>query len=113
MLLALASTASLVVAAYSFLPLSVDGGWASYGGFAIAADRDPYLHQGTLEEMADVPGVKAMFAFDTVSNTRALYTSLWFRLWGASWGTIKTLAMLELAFVIAVAGLFFRRTLPS
>lgn len=110
---ALVSSATVIAAAFRYVPIQVDGGWASYGAFAITQDREPYLHQGLLEEQEGVPGVKALFIFDTVSNTRALYTSLWFRLVGPSWRTIKALGILEFVALILVAWVFFRRLLPS
>lgn len=112
-MLSLASSVSLVVVGYRYTPVAVDGGWASYGGFAVSQDREPYLHQASLEDQRGTAGVKSIFIFDTVSNTRALYSSLWFRIVGPGWRATKALAILELIVLVAFAGLFFRKLLPT
>jgi len=111
--LAIISSSTLLVVGYRYIPVQVDGGWASYGGYAVSQDREPYLHQAELHEVRDVPGVKALFGFDTVSNTRAMYTGAWFRIFGPGWRSLKALSILEFTVLMAAAAAFFWVLLPT
>lgn len=113
LLFCLLSSASVVAAGFLYSPPDVDGGWASYGGFAVSQHRDPYLHQGDSSDLEGVPGVKSLFFWDTVSNTRSLYTAIWLRLVGPSWQTVKILSIMEYLLVLVAAGAFFRLLLPT
>lgn len=104
---ALLSAVFLVTVQIVDVPLSVDGGWYSYPSFAASQGRDPYSYQLPLEEARKLPGLKALFSFETTSSLRTAYAIPWFSVFGGKEIGIRLLSLLELVLVVALCCLLY------
>jgi hypothetical protein len=109
----LSSVALLIGVGIYYLPLQVDGGWYSYPAFAYSLGRDPFSNQASLSAAKELPGLKALFDFETTSSVRLFYVSAWFRVVGSSFLSLKFLSLLELALVCTLAYRLYRQSFES